>query len=147
LAPLIAVEDSRHRRPQGAFQRIQAEKSVEGIAQFPRQNETAEPIHDRHQIQETLIQRDVGNVRTPDLIGSLDAKPLQKIGVGFASVSLGGPRAFALGMKRHQAHHAHQASHPLVIDRTPDRAKPSGHSANAVKRSASVLLVEQTHQP
>jgi hypothetical protein len=41
----------------------------------------AEPIEDRRQVQEAIRQRDVGDVRTPHLVGPLDTHVPQQIRV------------------------------------------------------------------
>ncbi len=45
-----------------------AELHVHGVRQTPCQNLAAPPVHDRHQVQEALRQRDVGDTGTPQQI-------------------------------------------------------------------------------
>ena len=39
------------------------------------------PVHDRDQVQEASLDRDVGDVGAPDLIAGLDRQPPEKIGI------------------------------------------------------------------
>ena len=56
-----------------------AKRDVHRIGQAPAQHGARCPIHDRHQIEEPAADRDVGDVRAPDLVRPLDRQtPQQK---------------------------------------------------------------------
>src|SRR3954451_19848454 len=52
-----------------ALKRIHAEARVHGVRQTPRQHGPARPVNDRHQVQETLSDRDIRDVGRPDVVG------------------------------------------------------------------------------
>ena len=57
------------------------------------------PVHNRYQVQEALLDGDIGDVRGPDLIGTLDGEPLEKIGVHpVLGMPCGGPRRLVEGL-------------------------------------------------
>ena len=57
---------------QGHLQRIHAELRVQAVGQLPAENIPGEQVHDRNQIQEAFAQRDVGDIRRPNLINGCD---------------------------------------------------------------------------
>ena len=57
------------------------------------------PVHDRYQVQEALLDGDIGDVRTPDLIGPLDGEPPEKVGVHpVLGMPCGGPQRLVDGL-------------------------------------------------
>ena len=73
LAALIRVEDlwltaTSQRHLQG----VQAELRVKAVGELPAEHVPGEQIHDRHQVEESLLQRDVGDVSRPDLVHCRD---------------------------------------------------------------------------
>src|SRR5208283_4689732 len=62
LASLVRVEDPRPCRQQGSLQRGQAELRVQRDRQIPTQHVPAVPVHHRHQVDETTMQPNVGDV-------------------------------------------------------------------------------------
>src|SRR3954464_2857832 len=62
LAALVGVEDLRPAEPtQRLFQGIDAEVGVQRIRKPRGQYRPRVPVHDRHQVDEALGQRNVGN--------------------------------------------------------------------------------------
>src|SRR3954468_23522773 len=60
LGTLVAVEDLRSAvKGQGFLEGLDAEDRVHRIGQPPTQHFPAVPVHDRHQVDEALGQRDV----------------------------------------------------------------------------------------
>ena len=53
--------------------RLDAEPGVHGVRQPPRKDMARRPVHDRDQVQEVALDRDVGDVGAPDLIGTIHA--------------------------------------------------------------------------
>lgn len=70
--------------PAATFQRnlqgVQSELRVkavplrgsQGLRELPAEHVPGEEIHDRHQVEESLLQRDVGDVSRPDLVNRRD---------------------------------------------------------------------------
>jgi len=78
----IGVEDLRLAVSGQRFvQRLDAEPGVHGVRQPPRKDMARRPVHDRDQVQEAALDRDVGDVGAPDLIGPVDREPLEQIGI------------------------------------------------------------------
>src|SRR3954465_13242782 len=101
------------------------------------------PVHDRHQVDEALGQRNVGNVAAPDLVSAVDCQTAQQVRVlGVLGRRLAGVGALVDG---HQPHQPHQALHPLAVHRVPLRGQPRRHAARPVE--SQVLTVDQVHQP
>jgi len=88
LAALIRVEDlflaatlQRH------FQSLETELRVKAVGELPAEHISGEQIHDRHQVEKTLFQRDVGDVGGPDLIHSHDQPEVHQTGESLRRVS------------------------------------------------------------
>ena len=145
LAALIGVEDLRNAV---AFQRLrqrrQAELGVHRVGQPPRQHPPAGPVHDRHQVQEPALHRDVGDVRAPHLIRSLNRKPPQQIGIH--PVLRVGDAGARLAVDRFQPQQPHQPPHPVPTNRHPLARQMAHHLTAAVERVLQVQLVDTAHQ-
>ena len=62
--------------PAATFQRnlqgIETELRVKAVGELLAEHIPGEQIHDRHQIEESLLQREVGDVSRPDLVHCRD---------------------------------------------------------------------------
>ena len=81
LRALVRVEDLRLALPECLLQGLDTKRHVHRNRHRPGQDIAREPIDDRHQVHETRLEPDIGNVRTPHLIGSEDPHPPQEIGI------------------------------------------------------------------
>ncbi len=72
LHPLVRIENLWRGYVQGPIQCFQAKTAIQRDRDFPRQDVATEPINNRHQIDESPLEADVGDVTTPDLIAALD---------------------------------------------------------------------------
>lgn len=116
LAALFGVEDFWTAMPvEGFLQHLDAELDLHGVRQPPCQNLLAMPVHDHHQIEKALGQRDAGDVRTSDLTGSFNSHALQETGISL--VPLGRNADAGLRVDRHQSHQAHQSPDTFDIHR------------------------------
>ena len=89
------------------------------------------PVHDRHQVQEAALNRNVSDVGAPDLIGPVDRQPLEQIGVNpVLRMRCAGSRRLIDGL---QAHQSHQAAHPMTADTDTFPPQLADHLAAAVK--------------
>jgi len=59
---------------------LQTELRVEAVRQLPAEHVPGEEIHDRHQVEKTLLERDVGDVGGPHLIHRCDRAGIQQAG-------------------------------------------------------------------
>src|SRR6266568_7127618 len=50
------------------FERVHAERRVERVRHAPRQDVARVPVHDRHEVHEARLHRDVRDVGRPDLV-------------------------------------------------------------------------------
>ena len=73
LAPLVGIEDLRPAvLGQSLRQGLRTEVAVQRVRQAPRQHRTRRPVHDCHQILESSLHRDVGDVGAPHLVRPID---------------------------------------------------------------------------
>jgi hypothetical protein len=115
LAALIGIEDRGLAVPRERFfEGLDTELCTERIRQPPRQNGTAHPIHDHHQIEEALGHRDEGDVCAPDLINPFDRDPTEQVGVDLVRrCRLARVRPL---VDRRQASKPHQTPDPFAVD-------------------------------
>lgn len=82
LGTLVGVEDFRRAvEGQGLGEGCHAEVGGHGVGHSPGEHFPGVPVHDCHQKQETLLEGNVGDVRRPDLIGVIDPKVAQQVGI------------------------------------------------------------------
>ena len=82
LAALVGVEDLRSTFGlQSLFQALHAEGIVHAVAQLPADYVATRPVHHCGEVDVTIAQRDVGDVRAPDLIATLDVQVPQQVGI------------------------------------------------------------------
>ena len=62
------------------LQGIEKELSVKAVGELPAVHMPGVEIHDRHQVEESLLQRDVGDVSGPGLIHSRDLPEIDQAG-------------------------------------------------------------------
>ena len=100
--------------------------------------------HDRDEIQKAALNRDVGDVGAPSLIGPIDRQSLEQIGINpVRRVRNAGSRRLK---DRLQPHEAHQAPHPVTAHRDPLAPQLTDHLTAAVKRILHEQLVNMPHQ-
>ncbi len=81
--------------------------------------------HDRDQIQEAALDRDVGDVGAPHLIGAIDREPVEKIGINpVLGMGFAGSRRL---VDRLQAHEAHQPANAMTANADTVAAQPADH--------------------
>jgi len=100
--------------------------------------------HDRDQVQEATLHRDVSYVGAPDLIGPVDCHALEQIRINsMRRVRRAGSRRL---IDRLEAHQPHQAPHTMTADADSFPSQLTDHLAAAVKRMLHEQLVDPTHQ-
>ena len=121
-----------------------AEACIEGVRQPPGEHPAGGPVHDRHQVQEALLDGDVGDVRRPRVIGPLDGQSLEPIGVNpVLGVRPGGPRRLVDGLKPHQAH---QTPHPVTPHTDAFAPQMTDPLAATIEWALQEQLVDPAHQ-
>jgi len=143
LRALIGIEDLRPADCQRFLESLKAEVHVQGDRNRPGEHIAAEPVHDGHKVDEPTAHPDVGDITCPHLTGSDDRHVPEKIGKDFVLVI--SPAQFGFGIDRLEAHGAHHAPNPFVIDDMALLSKPKLHAPESVERSPGVLLIEQAH--
>jgi hypothetical protein len=63
------------------MQSFQAEGGVEGVSEYPGQDEATMPVNDSHQVHEATGHGDVGNVGRPDEIRAADGDAFEQVRV------------------------------------------------------------------
>jgi len=98
---------------QGFFQALHAEGGVQAVAQPPADDVAAVPVHHRRKVNVPAPQRNVGDVRAPDLIRTLYGQVPKQIRVDLVLFPwLARPGTPVHGPKPHQAH---QSTYPLAV--------------------------------
>src|SRR6478672_2976902 len=118
LAALVGIENLRPAVARECFlERLDTKIGAERVRQPPRQHGTAHPVHDDHQIKEALGHRNVGDVRTPDLIDPLDCDPAKQVRIDLVRYGcLARVRAL---VDRYQPYQPHQAPDRLRLTTWP----------------------------
>ena len=129
---------------QGLVERVCAEARVQRVRQPPGQDVPARPVHDRHQVKEAAVHRDVGDVGAPDMVRSLDRQAPEQIGPDpVLGMRIAGARRPIDCLKPHQAH---QPSGPASADPHALAAQVKCHPTGAVERILQEQLVDPPHR-
>ncbi len=144
LAPLVAVEDPGFAESQGFLQRFQAETRVQGVGQLPGQDVAAVPVHDRHQVEETVTEADVGDVRSPNLVRGNDLQVPQKVRVN-TGLFLGFAQP-GLRIDRFQPHEPHEPPDSFLVHRKTGAGNQESQPSSAKERPGRVQFVNFVHQ-
>ena len=74
---------------------------------------TRGPVHDRNQVQKSALNGDIHDVGAPDLIGTVDHEPVQKIRINpVRRMRITGSRRLIDGLQAHQPHQTANAMTP-----------------------------------
>ena len=108
----------------GLVQSLDTEVGMHRVRQPPAEHLARGPIHDGKQIQEAVLDRHEGDIRTPDLVGSVDLHFPQQIRINrVLRMPLAGSGALVDCLQphlRHQSAHAmaaHDGAFPAQIGR------------------------------
>src|SRR5215203_202525 len=127
-----------------ASSKAATQNSASKLLDKPSQHLPAGPVHDRHQVQKAPAHRDVGHVRAPDLVRSLNRKPAEQIRVHpVLGMRQAGPRFL---INRHQAHGAHEAANAMATDTPALPAQVAGHLPRAVPGCLQELGIDLAHE-
>jgi hypothetical protein len=74
LRSLVGVKNLRSRLLKCLVEGFETKRGFQGDRSSPSEYVATEPVNDGDQIQESSLQADVGNIRTPDLIDAIDAQ-------------------------------------------------------------------------
>ena len=129
---------------QGLVERVRAEARVQRVRQPPGQDVPARPVHDRHEVKEATLHRDIGDIGAPDMVRPLDCQAPQQIRVNpVLGVGRAGARRPIDCLEPHQAH---QTSGPAPADPHALAAQVKCHPTGAVERILQEELVDPPHQ-
>src|SRR5215212_8657625 len=144
LRALIGVEDLRPAvAGQRLFQRLDAERRLQGDRQPPGENPTAEPVDHGGQVDEAACHGHVGEVHGPDLVGSVDRHPAQQVRVDL--VARRRLRGVRLAIDRLDAHAPHQRGDMPTADRHALGIQEIAQHPAAREREVEVQLVHPAH--
>ena len=96
IATLIAVMDVRLARLQRSSQGRQAQFLIQQLAQTPASDRAGEHIQDDGQINETIIQANVGDITSPGLIWACDFQLFDQVVIAWIGVIAISRALFAL---------------------------------------------------
>ena len=97
------------------LQDIEAELRVKAVAELLAEHVSGEQIHDRHQVEESFLKREIGDVRWPNLIHFLDLLEVHQSGKSLEWLAW--PDGAGFLVRRPKPHAAHEVSHPIAADR------------------------------
>ena len=101
---------------------------------------TAVPVQDRHEINESLGETNVGDVGRPGLIRPVDCNSFQKIGIHLVVGPIDRHSRFRID--RFKPHHP---PHPLGVNSIAHHPQAGRHPRHPVERALRELLVDQPH--
>ena len=81
---------------QGHLQRLHVELRIRAVGKLPAENVSGEEVNDRHQIQESFAQLDVGDLRRPNLINGCDLIEFDQAGIPLRRTAWNGRPWFLL---------------------------------------------------
>ena len=126
------------------LQRLNTEAGIQRVRESPGQYLAYRPIHDRHQIQQAVLNGDKRNIDVPDLVRTRDRQLLQQVWpdlVLWMLLACVGPF-----LDRLQPHDAHQAAHAMSPCLEPGLEKIPRNLAAAKERVRRKNLIELVHQ-
>ena len=91
---------------------LDAESLVHAVAQLPVDYIATRPVHHCGEVDVTVAPRNVGDVRAPDLIASLNHQAPQQVAI--LPVTCVRKALARLGVDRFDSHYPHQATHTLT---------------------------------
>ena len=144
LCALVGIEYRRQSGFHCLMQAVQTELAVQGIGYFPGDDVTGKPVHDCHEIHESLSHPDVGDVGAPDLIGATDLDFPEQVRIN--PVLMARHCSFGFGIDGLKSHFLHQPPHSLMIDWKAHASEMYSHPGPAVERCLRILLIDQLHQ-
>ena len=130
---------------EGHLQGPQAELRVKAVGEFPAQYMLGMEIHDRHQVQVSLLQWDGGDVGGPHLIHRRDLPEVHQAGKSNGWIACNRGSGFLVN--RPQTHAAHEVSYPFAADRDPFSGQVSDHPPAAAAGILEVKSVDPGHDP
>ena len=145
LRALIRVEDRGTAvEGEGFVEGRHAEVTGHGVGHPPGEHLSRVPVHDRDEVEEPLLERDVGDVRAPHVVRSIDAEVPQQVGVfRMVRVGLGGR---GLRSERAQTHELHESLDAFAVHLVAPSAKDLGHHPRAVLGVGQVEPVDLLHK-
>lgn len=114
MTALVGVDDLGFSVAESSPQAAQDELLLQAVADLVVHYLAAVPVDDNKQVQKALLERQVGNVDSPNLITVIDNEISQQVWsdilgmVAFTEIRS--------GKQGDDVHKPHQASHPLAID-------------------------------
>jgi hypothetical protein len=127
---MVGVEDSG---PAATFQRhlqgIETELHVKAVGELPAEHMPGVEIHDRHQVQEFLLQWDVRDVDGPDLDHRRELPEIHQEEKPLAWIAWNCGPGFLVD--RTSAHAPHEVSDTVATDRDPISGQISDHTPAA----------------
>ncbi len=112
------------------IQSLDTEVGFQRVRDAPGQDLAGMPVYDRHQIQEAPSHWQVGDVCGPDLVGPIDAQPLQQVGIRLvASERIATQKSFYVEISRAR----HEA---ILLTDDPDRLSRQIETQTGIRPTA-----------
>ena len=144
LAALVGVENFGSSDGEGVLKRLDTKIGLQCVGQAPGQHIPAVPVHHGDQVHKPVYHADIGDVRAPDLIGTVDGQPPQQVGINAVlGMWFAGVWAWVNGFN---THFSHQTLNPFAVYGVSQFFQCPGHTTRSIEGGFGVLLIDQTHQ-
>ena len=124
---------------------IQTELRVKAVGELPAEHMPGMEIHDRHQVEEAFLQRDVGDIGRPNLINGFDLLDVHQAGKPLGRLAR--QRRAEFLVDRPQTHAPHEVPDSVTADRDPFSGQVVHHPAAAAAGVLQVEGVDLGHDP
>jgi hypothetical protein len=127
------------------LQSLETELRVKAVGELPAEHVPGQQIHDHHQVEESLLQRVVGDVSRPDLVHCRDRADIHKARKALGWIPLN--RGAWLLVDRPSTQAVHEVSRPVAADRDPLPGQVVHHPAAAAAGILQVESINPRHEP
>ena len=143
LGPLVGIEDLRPTVLEGLLQRVETKRRLQGIGHHPGQDIPTVPIEDGQEKHKPYAHRNIGDIRTPHLVGTRHQNIAEQIRIDF--VGRMSPTRSGSWDDPFQPHDPHQPLDPFPIDPIPYLIQIDSHPSRVIQGRSHVLFIQQPH--
>jgi len=146
LRALVSVEDFRFAKAgDRLFDRFDTEVGGQRVRNPPREYPPRGPVHNRREVDEAALHRQIGDIHGPDLVRSLDGEVAQQVRIDpVGRMPLAG---IGFAVQRGNAHLRHQRADVQSAGvGMPFAREDLAQLSRAEKRVFQVQLVDGAHQ-
>jgi hypothetical protein len=146
LDTLVGVPDLWDGQSKGIREHIETEARIKRRRQSPSHHKAGIPVEDGDKIAEASFKLDIGDIRSPDLVGTDDLKASKQIGVLSVTRVRIAQAPCSFGVDGFNPHLSHEATDMVTTDRdVMTSTKLDPHSARAIEGSIRVDPINEAH--